>query len=184
MVRTIDGNTITGDAVNNSKPRFLEINLDSYKKELKIVSFYTTKPNAEEELYGWWNSMSPEWKRYLGKDFFIADDVEMSNVNNILTDGYTLLTKREFALRDSFMIVDDDTLSMDRIDELYGHQPDTIVYIDEVVLRLVDDTIRTSLTPIYETLRKMTRMTEVNVSGNVTISDLNPLSELSDLNQF
>ena len=181
MVRTIDGNTITGDAVNNSKPRFLEINLDSYKKELKIVSFYTTKPNAEEELYGWWNSMSPEWKRYLGKDFFIADDVEMSNVNNILTDGYTLLTKREFALRDSFMIVDDDTLSMDRIDELYGHKPDTVIFIDDVVSRWVDDTVKASLTTVYEVLKQIAKITEVDVSGNENITTLEPLAELSEL---
>ena len=47
MVRTITGKTISGDSINNSKNRFLEINLDSYKKELKIVSFYTTKPNVQ-----------------------------------------------------------------------------------------------------------------------------------------
>ncbi len=181
MVRTIAGNTITGEAVNNSKPRFLEINLDSYKKELKIVSFYTTKPNAKEELYSWWNSMSPTWKRYLGKDFFIADEVEMSNVNEILTDGYTLLVKREFALRDSFMIVDNDTLSMDRIDELYGHKPDTVIFINDVVSRWVYDTIKTSLSPIYEILQQITKITEVDVSGDENITELNPLAELSEL---
>lgn len=180
-IRTIAGRNITGDTVNNSINRFLEINLDPYKKELKIVSLYTTKPNAKEELYTWWNSMSKPWKDYFGKDFIVYDTLEMSSVNLILDNAITVLSKKEFLLQDTFMIVGNDTMTMDRIDELYGHQPDTIVYIDEVVLRLVDDTIRTSLTPIYETLRKMTRMTEVNVSGNVTISDLNPLSELSDL---
>ena len=90
MVRTIAGRTITGDSINNSKNRFLEINLDSYKKELKIVSFYTTKPNAKEELYGWWNTMSVDWKNYLGKNIFVNEDVEMSRINKILTDGYTL----------------------------------------------------------------------------------------------
>lgn len=87
MVRTIAGKTITGDVVNNTKNRFLEINLDSYKKELKIVSFYTTKPNAKEELYNWWNSMSTAWKNYLGKNYFIDNDLEMSKVNRILTDS-------------------------------------------------------------------------------------------------
>jgi hypothetical protein len=69
MVRTIVGNTITGDSINNSRNRFLEINLDSYKKELKIVSFYTTKPNAKEELYSWWKGMTPAWKNILLKIF-------------------------------------------------------------------------------------------------------------------
>lgn len=181
MIRTIAGNTITGDSINNSRSRFLEINLDTYKKELKIVSFYTTKPNAREELFNWWNSMSDAWKKHLAKDYYISEDVEFSSVDRILTDGYTIFVKKEIALQDSFMIVGNDTMSMDRIDELYGHSPDTIVYIDEVVSRWVEDTVITSLSPIYETLQQIAKTTEVNVAGDKNIEDLNPLSELSEL---
>lgn len=181
MIRTIAGNTITGDSIHNSRSRFLEINLDTYKKELKIVSFYTTKPNAREELFNWWNSMSDAWKKHLAKDYYISEDVEFSSVDRILTDGYTIFVKKEIALQDSFMIVGNDTMSMDRIDELYGHSPDTIVYIDEVVSRWVEDTIITSLSPIYETLQQIAKTTEVNVAGDKNIEDLNPLSELSEL---
>lgn len=181
MIRTIAGNTITGDSIHNSRSRFLEINLDTYKKELKIVSFYTTKPNAKEELFNWWNSMSDAWKKHLAKDYYISEDVEFSSVDRILTDGYTIFVKKEIALQDSFMIVGNDTMSMDRIDELYGHSPDTIVYIDEVVSRWVEDTVITSLSPIYETLQQIAKTTEVNVAGDKNIEDLNPLSELSEL---
>ena len=181
MIRTIAGNTITGDSIHNSRSRFLEINLDTYKKELKIVSFYTTKPNAREELFNWWNSMSDAWKKHLAKDYYISEDVEFSSVDKILTDGYTIFVKKEIALQDSFMIVGNDTMSMDRIDELYGHSPDTVVYIDEVVSRWVEDTIITSLSPIYETLQQIAKITEVNVAGDENIEDLNPLSELSAL---
>ena len=181
MIRTIAGNTITGDSINNSRSRFLEINLDTYKKELKIVSFYTTKPNAREELFSWWNSMSDAWKKHLAKDYYISEDVEFSSIDRILTEGYTIFVKKEIALQDSFMIVGNDTMSMDRIDELYGHSPDTIVYIDEVVSRWVEDTIITSLSPVYEILQQIAKTTEVNVAGDKNIEDLNPLSELSEL---
>ena len=181
MIRTIAGNTITGDSINNSRSRFLEINLDTYKKELKIVSFYTTKPNAREELFNWWNSMSDAWKKHLAKDYYIYEDVEFSSIDKILTDGYTIFVKKEIALQDSFMIVGNDTMSMDRIDELYGHSPDSIVYIDDVVSRWVEDTIITSLSPIYETLQQIAKTTEVNVAGDTNIENLNPLSELSEL---
>lgn len=181
MIRTIAGNTITGDSINNSRSRFLEINLDTYKKELKIVSFYTTKPNAREELFNWWNSMSDAWKKHLAKDYYISEDVEFSSIDKILTDGYTIFVKKEIALQDSFMIVGNDTMSMDRIDELYGHSPDTIVYIDEVVSRWVEDTVITSLSPVYETLQQIAKTTEINVAGDKNIEDLNPLSELSEL---
>ena len=181
MIRTIAGNTITGDSINNSRSRFLEINLDTYKKELKIVSFYTTKPNAREELFSWWNSMSDAWKKHLAKDYYISEDVEFSSIDRILTEGYTIFVKKEIALQDSFMIVGNDTMSMDRIDELYGHSPDTIVYIDDVVSRWVEDTIITSLSPVYEILQQIAKTTEVNVAGDKNIEDLNPLSELSEL---
>lgn len=181
MIRTIAGNTITGDSINNSRSRFLEINLDTYKKELKIVSFYTTKPNAREELFNWWNSMSDAWKKHLAKDYYISEDVEFSSIDKILTDGYTIFVKKEIALQDSFMIVGNDTMSMNRIDELYGHSPDTIVYIDEVVSRWVEDTVITSLSPVYETLQQIAKTTEINVAGDKNIEDLNPLSELSEL---
>lgn len=182
MVRTLSGRTITGDSINNTKNRFLEINLDPYKKELKIVSFYTTKPNVKEEICSWWNSMDRPWKEYLGKDRFVYDTLEMSKVNMILDDCFTMLTKRNFILQDTFMIVDNDTMTMDRIDELYGHHPDTVVYIDDVVSRWVDDTIKvSSLTPLFESLRQIAKITEVNVAGNQQITNLTPLSELSDL---
>ncbi len=181
MIRSIAGRNVIGDTINNSIKRFLEINIDPYKKELKIVSFYTTKPNAKDELFTWWNSMSKEWKNYLGKDLFLNDTIEMSQINMILGDAYTMPVKREFILQDTFMIVDNDTMTMDRIGELFGHQPDTIVYIDDVVSRWVDDTIVASLNPVYELLRQITKITEVNVSGNKNIDNLEPLAELSEL---
>ena len=181
MVRTLSARTITGDSVSNSRNRFLEINLDIDKKELKIVSFYTTKPDAKDELYTWWNSMSKPWKDYFGKDRYVYDSIELSEINLILEDAYTSLFKQEFILQDSFMIVDNDTMSMDRIDELYGHRPDTVVFINDTVSRWINDTIKADLTPIYETLKDLTKITEVDVSGNKSITDLNPLAELSDL---
>lgn len=181
MLRNLAGRTITGDTINDTRNRFLEINLDPYKKELKIVSFYTTKPNVKEELYTWWNSMDESWKRYLGKGFKVFDTIEMSNVNLILDDAFTVMVKRKFILRDTFMIVENDTMTMDRIAELHGHQPDTIVYIDDVVSRWVNDTIKSSIKPFFETLRQIVKITEVDVAGDSSITNLNPLAELSDL---
>lgn len=181
MVRTLSGQTLTGDSISNSRNRFIEINLDIDNKELKIVSFYTTKPNAKDELYTWWNSMSKPWKDYFGKERFIYDSIELSQVNLILEDAYTTLSQKDFLVQDSFMIVGNDTMSMDRIDELFGHRPDTIIFINDTVSRWINDTIKTDLTPIYEVLKQLTKVTEINVSENKSITDLNPLSELSEL---
>ena len=181
MARTLSGRTILGDTVNDTRKRFLEIDLDQYKKELKIVSFYTTKLNAKEELCSWWNSMDKPWKDYLGKGFKVYDSIEMCNVNMILDDAIIVLNKRSFIMRDTFMIVDNDTMTMNRISELHGHKPDTVVYIDAVVSRWVYDTIKAPMKPVYEKLRQMTKITEVDVAGNEAISNLIPLAELSEL---
>lgn len=181
MVRNIAGKTISGDTINNTKDRFLEINLDPYKKELKIVSFYTTKPNKEVELANWWNVMDEEWKKYLAKDFILYDSIEMCKISNIFSSTFTIPKKQDLILQDSFMIVDKDTLSMDRIDELYGHKPDTIIFIDDVISVWVDDTITADITPIYEALKQITKLSFVDVSNNDKITDLDPLSELTEL---
>lgn len=184
MKRTMAGRNLQNDTVNNTINRFIEINLDSYKKELKIVSLYTTKPSFKDELYTWWNNMSKPWKDYLGKEMMVYDTIEMSRVNMILDDAFVVMSKRFVHLQDSFMIVDKDTMSMDRIDELFGHRPDTIIYIDDVVLKWVDDTIKAELTPVYETLKQITKTTHVNISGNQEFTTLEPLAELSDLREL
>lgn len=181
MIRTIAGKNITGDTVNNSKNRYLEINLDPYKKELKIASLYTTKPNENTELCNWWNAMDKAWKEYLGKNVYVFDTIPMEKINAILDNGFTMPVKEQIILRDSFMIVGNDTMTMDRIDELYGHKPDTVIFINDVVSRWTNDTIIINPAPIYEALRQITKISDIDVSDNQEITNINPLSELSEL---
>lgn len=181
MIRSLAGWNIVGDTINNNRNRYLEINLDIKNKDLKIVSFYTTKPNEKVELCNWWNSMDKPWKEYLGKDYIVYDSIKMSDINMILKDGFEMPVKEHVILKDSFMIVDNDTMSMDRADELYGHKPDTVIFINDVVSRWVNKTITADLAPIYETLKLITKTTNVDVSNNQDIKNINPLSELPDL---
>ena len=63
MMRTIAGHNIVGDTINNTCKRFMEVNIDPSKKDLKIASMYTTKPNETEELRAWWNRISSTQSR-------------------------------------------------------------------------------------------------------------------------
>ena len=67
MMRNIAGHNIVGDSINNTCNRFMEVNIDPAKKDLKIASMYTTKPNETEELRTWWNRMPAAWKLYFGE---------------------------------------------------------------------------------------------------------------------
>ncbi|MEI6173738.1 MAG: leucine-rich repeat domain-containing protein [Bacteroidota bacterium] len=133
--RSLQGITINGDSVNSNKVRYIEINFDSVKQQLKIVSVYTTKLNEKDELRNWWNALSQGWK-------------------SILSQGMKL----------------EGTLPMDQIES----------FNDSVAM------VGGQKTPImgsefYQFLGQIVHAGSVDLSGNTTISNLEPLSKLSDL---
>ncbi|MEP0711051.1 MAG: leucine-rich repeat domain-containing protein, partial [Algoriphagus sp.] len=70
--RTITATGINNEKVNNTKPRFIEVNLDSKTQELKIASVYTTKVSRDEELTEWWSVLDPHWKSYFRERFALS----------------------------------------------------------------------------------------------------------------
>ena len=140
MMRTIVGHNIVGDSVNSTIKRYMEVNVDRSKKDLKIASIYTTKPNETEELRVWWNRMPAIWKIYFGENNYILDSIEMADIIHIY--------------RDSIVIVDDS---------------------------LIESTIACNMPVLYEKLTDITKITEVDVSNNDNITTLDPLNELSEL---
>lgn len=80
--RTISATAITGEKVTNTKPRFVEINLDDKSQELKIVSVYTTKISRDEELTAWWESLDLPWKSYFQSRF------NLSETDSVYLDWY------------------------------------------------------------------------------------------------
>lgn len=71
--RTISATTLSGEKITNTKPRFVEVNLDGKSQELKIASVYTTKVSRDEELTAWWGSMSAPWKSYFKNRFEVSE---------------------------------------------------------------------------------------------------------------
>jgi hypothetical protein len=71
--RTITASGLNGEKISNTKPRFVEINLQDKSQELKIVSIYTTKVSRDEELMTWWNGLSKSWKSYFKERFELAE---------------------------------------------------------------------------------------------------------------
>lgn len=74
MDRTITATGLNKEKIANTKPRFVEINLDKKTSELKIASIYTTKLSRDEELAEWWNSISIEWATYFRDKFGFLED--------------------------------------------------------------------------------------------------------------
>ncbi|PZX47660.1 leucine-rich repeat domain-containing protein [Algoriphagus chordae] len=78
--RTITATGINDEKVTNTKPRFVEVNLDSKTQELKIASVYTTKVSRDEELAEWWTVLDPHWQAYF-KDRFAVSEFDSINVD-------------------------------------------------------------------------------------------------------
>ncbi len=78
--RTITATGINNEKVNNTKPRFVEVNLDSKTQELKIASVYTTKVSRDEELTEWWGVLDPHWQDYF-RDRFAVSEFDSINVD-------------------------------------------------------------------------------------------------------
>lgn len=78
--RTIDAVGNDKEKINNTKPRFIEVNLDQKSQDLKIASVYTTKLSRDEELVEWWGILDPAWKGYFTTRFGASDSVDVNQL--------------------------------------------------------------------------------------------------------
>ena len=81
LTRHLTAKTITNEAIDNMKNRFVEINLDRQNNSLKIASIYTTKINEKESLRNWWNGLSQSWKTRLGSDVILDNGTTLAELN-------------------------------------------------------------------------------------------------------
>jgi Leucine-rich repeat (LRR) protein len=165
--RNLKGETVEKEQVSNNKTRYIEINLDDEEQVLKIASIYTTKLNESEELMAWWNGMPQTWKDVLGKEYVLMDTIRLSQVD-FQNDSTLLLINYipETMQRESYIMIGNDSL-----------------------FTLITDTILTkSAVPYpvskgtgYRALREIVRLEDLDVAGNLFITDLYPLNQMSDL---
>jgi len=70
--QTITAVGTKNEKVSNTKPRFVEVNLQEKTGELKIASIYTTKVSRDEELLEWWKGINSNWKNYFRTRFGLS----------------------------------------------------------------------------------------------------------------
>ncbi|MFH1937771.1 MAG: hypothetical protein ABIK52_09430, partial [Bacteroidota bacterium] len=133
--RGLQGTTLDGDSVNTNQVRYLEINYDDNKKQIKIVSIYTTKLNEKEDLRNWWNDLSHEWHQIFGKNLKVDENLMLSSVQ---------------------------------------HYNDTVALVDSIPIPISDSRI-------YGLFLRIVDNKTMDLSGNTMVSDLEPMSKLSNL---
>ncbi len=155
--RNLKGVLVTGDTVDNNRIRYMEVNLNPAEKSLKIASIYTTKLNERENIVKWWNSLSQSWKNYFGKSVLVYDTLPLAMVS-AFTDT-TLVTPVWKKPQNS----------------------DSSAVLDTIPLIKVPDTLKTGTKILYLLVKKLMQRESVDISGNLTIKNIQPLAELDNL---
>lgn len=158
--RNLKALTVNGDSVNSNKVRYLEVNYDSIKQQLKIVSVYTSKLNEKEDLRNWWNALTPAWKSILGSDLKLEGTLPMSEIESF-NDSLAIVMGQKTAIMGS---------------EFYR-------FLDQIInltnLDLSGKKEITDLTPI----NRLSDLQTVNIA-NTGVSDLMPLRNMNKLNSL
>lgn len=157
LLRNIKGMTVEGQAVNNTIPRYIEINYDPKDKDLKIVSIYTKEFDEKVALLNWWKELSFEWQSIFRKKLnIIPDSLSLSDIKNIISIDALDLSQNQFIQ------------SLEPLGQL----------VDLRELNLSNTTL-TDLSP----LRNLTELVELNLS-NSKIEDISALRYSDKLVKF
>lgn len=176
--RQLNARTITGDSVRSSRQRYMEIKLDPFKKDLRIVSYYTTKLNEREELRQWWSSLSPEWRHFFGSQLLVFDSIPMSRI--VYVDHEKVAVSRTVVQvrQGRFFVAGNDTLPESKRNMLFGRRPDTTIILNDVVRLPKIDTTKTNPAEVDNRLRQISQRRELNIDNQKKLNDLSPLSQL------
>jgi len=72
--RTVTATGLNKEKITNTKPRFIEVNVDKKSNELKIASVYTTKLSRDAELKEWWGTLSYTWESFFRNKIGISEE--------------------------------------------------------------------------------------------------------------
>ncbi len=162
--RNLQGRTIDGIPVNSTQVRYLEVNLDPDRQDLKIVSIYTTKLSEKEDMANWWSHLPLGWKQFFARQVTLPDSLPL---NQVLLFNDTMAILQSDQPEPTC-----DTLYMDTA-PLY--QSVRQMWALETVNVSRDLSIRT-----LDPLKKLTRLITLSIS-ETNVDDLTPLRSLSKL---
>jgi hypothetical protein len=158
LTRDLNGTTSDGKTINNSKPRFIEVNYNPKDQDLKIVSIYTSQFDEKLMLTNWWQQLSAEWQQVFRQKINKqpGDSISLADIKSI-----TALTELDLN-RNSFLQNAEPLSLLSKLN----------------VLKLSGLPIA-DLTP----LRNMTELTELSISGT-KVSDISVLKYAGKLKKL
>lgn len=152
--RILSGVTAEQDTIFNNQLRFIEINLDRDKRDLKIASIYTRKLSEKEDMRNWWAGLDADWRLFFAKGTMILDEYPLKDILGF-DDDWILIERFQVT------IIDDYIMESRRADTIY-----------------------TQARQIYQEIGKYWRSETVDLSDFPHITDIDPLSKLTKLSSI
>lgn len=160
MTRTIEAVGLSGEPITNTQQRFIEINLDPLRKDLRIASIYTHNINENEDLRNWWNGLTPAWRTIIAGENVVFDTIPLAQVV-------------KFEPQQMWRMSGNATVCIKTDTRTICTQLKNI--LDQKVLSVANRNI-CNLTPVSK-FRKL----EVFNCANTPVTDVSPLRNLSDM---
>lgn len=181
FMRRLNAISLNNDTLQSAKLRYMEVNLDPFKKDLKIASYYTTRINEQDELRQWWTSVPPYWKAILGRDAVVFDTLLMADIEGVVNEKILVKKRIPVVRKGTFLVAGNDTLPESEAARLFNRRPDTIIQLNDVQLQWVTDSLDVNLSVIDNKLKQIVSTTSLDLAYKVEVVDLEPLSQLSEL---
>ncbi len=171
--RNLKGIGTEGDTIYNNLTRYIEINLDPDKRDLKIASIYTNKLNEKEDMHNWWISLSSDWRSYFAKDIFINNEYHLRNITDF-SDKWLAVERYKVS------VIDDLVMEYRKADTIKANTRQIYQEISRIWKTESVDISNQAVFTDIEPLSKLTELRSVNLSGN-PIDDLTPIRNLTRL---
>lgn len=173
ILRTLEAIDLKGDTIYNDQQRFIEIEVNSENRELKIASIYTTKLHENEENIRWWNLLPTEWKKVLGTRGVVSDSISFSSI--------VALNEKYFVQKPQGTNV--ATANQDELSFLNLEQ-DSLLYLASLnydTIWLSDSINPGQKESLFNALKQILETKDLNISGNTHLFTLEPLNRLGNL---
>lgn len=179
--RILKGITLDNENLSNSIDRYMEINIDELSKQLKIVSVYTSQVSEEEDMRGWWNSLSSEWRMY-----FTEKNALESSLSKV---DFKILSRTEIEINGQKQEVSYDLINYvkaivntESLDLSGRKEIDNLTPLSKLGNLKTLDISRTRVSDIAP-LRSMTKL-EVFRCAETTVADVSHLRHSMDMREL
>jgi hypothetical protein len=78
--RAMSGVNIKGETHEDNMARYIEIEYDADREDLKIVSIYTTQLGDTEDLANWWLALPDFWRMFFSRETILDGGIRLSDV--------------------------------------------------------------------------------------------------------